>query len=154
MLVHEAKRPNPKNAVYQPSAAPMVGQRRRRWPNIGPTSGWCIVFAGTKSRGGLIKPVQPVAIEQKTPNAPPTSPGVRPFLDPFGLSSSPSSVRPPIPWMRCYRGLLRWGLGPPGRRPDRNVRSPDLLSPEPRTWRVTKCPICDVFLSLVVLYFE
>ena len=37
---------HPANTMHQPNVGPMLGQRRRRWTNIGPTLGRCIVFAG------------------------------------------------------------------------------------------------------------
>ena len=36
----------PANTRYSPNAAPMLGQRRRRWTNIGPALGQSLVFAG------------------------------------------------------------------------------------------------------------
>ena len=36
----------PANTTHRPDVGPMLGRRRRRWPNIGPTSGRCVVFAG------------------------------------------------------------------------------------------------------------
>ena len=34
------------NTTHRPNAGPMLGRRRRRWPNIVPTFGRCVVFAG------------------------------------------------------------------------------------------------------------
>ena len=36
----------PANTRHRPNVGPMLGQRRRRWPNIGSTLGRCLVFAG------------------------------------------------------------------------------------------------------------
>ena len=35
----------PANKIHQPDVGPMLGQRRRRWTNIGPTLGRCVVFS-------------------------------------------------------------------------------------------------------------
>ena len=36
----------PANTTHLPNVGPMLDQRRRRWANIGPTLGRCVVFAG------------------------------------------------------------------------------------------------------------
>ena len=35
----------PANTIHRPNVGTMLGQRRRRWTNIVPALGWCIVFA-------------------------------------------------------------------------------------------------------------
>ena len=35
----------PANTIYRPNVGPLLGQRRRRWTNTGPTLARCIVFA-------------------------------------------------------------------------------------------------------------
>ena len=44
----------PANTRHPPNAGPMLGQRRRRWTNIGPALGGCLVFArlGPQEGGG------------------------------------------------------------------------------------------------------
>ena len=42
----------PANTTHRPNAGPMLGQRRRRWANIGPALGRCVVFAGGDTMGG------------------------------------------------------------------------------------------------------
>ena len=37
---------HPANTIHWPDAGSMLGQRRRRWPNIKPASGRCIVLTG------------------------------------------------------------------------------------------------------------
>ena len=37
---------NPANTTHWCNVGQMLGQRRRRWANIGPTLDWCDVFAG------------------------------------------------------------------------------------------------------------
>ena len=41
----------PANTMHQPNAGPMLVHRLRRWPNIVPALGWCIVFAGLTGCG-------------------------------------------------------------------------------------------------------
>ena len=38
----------PANTIHRSNVGPMLDHRLRRWSNIGPTLGRCIVFAGTK----------------------------------------------------------------------------------------------------------
>ena len=49
--IYQAKSPSssstyPANTRHRPNVDLMLGQRRRRWPNIKPTLGRCLVFAG------------------------------------------------------------------------------------------------------------
>ena len=38
--------PNPANTTHPSNVWPMLAHRLRRWPNIGQTLDWCVVFAG------------------------------------------------------------------------------------------------------------
>ena len=44
---------NPANTRHGPNVGSMLGQRRRRWPNIDSTLGRCLVFAGTVDKFGV-----------------------------------------------------------------------------------------------------
>ena len=45
----------PANMIHLPNIGPMLGQRRRRWTNIGPVLGECLVFAGLELKPNNIE---------------------------------------------------------------------------------------------------
>ena len=47
---------NPGNTTHLPNVWPMLGQRHRRWANIGQTLGRCVVFAGNSLLSSFILP--------------------------------------------------------------------------------------------------